>query len=92
MSKDEKSCIRVRKGADDCSIEDCIAYVNEDSNRSLVDTAAKNTRVKNSHVFEIKKGFKKFGKVTVVLIAVGFIADMIALVSTGNHLIHYVFK
>jgi hypothetical protein len=92
MVQQGKTVIRVQLGADNCRVEGCTAYIAENSNRSLVDTSAKNTEVVNSKVIEISGKLKRIGKITFLITIVGFIADMITLITTGNHLFYYIIK
>lgn len=93
MSDASKTCIRLRSGADHCTVDGCVAVVSESSNRSLVDTAAKNTVVKNSRVIEITqrtmKGKKKYFFIPIVL---GVMADVATLLTTGQHCWSYIFR
>lgn len=89
MSDNERTMIRVRPGADDCKIENCTVILSEESNMSFVDTAAKNTEVKNTKVIQLEKKNLKIFFVTTTILSI--IADGITVYSNNKHLWNYLF-
>lgn len=88
MSEETKTFVRVRPGADNCTIDSCEAVVPEGSNRSFVDTAAKNTVVKRSRMIEVgRKVLKKKGRLIIGLVLLGALADAVTLVTMGQSLL-----
>jgi len=59
MKQEKPTCIRVQKGADNAKIHDCVLVTPSDSERSLVDTKARNTRVSRSRIIEIPKSIAR---------------------------------
>lgn len=87
MAEEPKTFVRVRPGADNFTVESCEAEIAEGSDRSFVDTAAKNTVVKDSRMIEIgKKVLRGKGKYLIGLALLGAVADVATLVTTGKHL------
>jgi len=92
MTKENRTIIRVQKGADNCQIHNCAAFISKDSDRSFVDTAAKNTQIRNMRVIEIgKEVLKKRGRIFLIITVLGFAADLVVLLTTSKHLWNYLF-